>query len=80
MIRAKKPWSVAAAAAILLGVGVASFGFGMKSQSLGQPIKPEEHKGDKIADACVEATQAGKAATEMKSKATTKQKRPFPPG
>src|SRR5262245_19866495 len=73
MIRAKKPWSVAAAAAILLGVGVASFGFGMKSQSLGQPKEPEKHKGDKIADACVDAKGAIDLAKKKKTEATTKE-------
>src|SRR5262249_31845067 len=70
MIRAKKPWSVAAAAAILLGVGVASFGFGMKTQSLGQPKDPDKHKGDKIADAVIVAKGAATEASGMKTKET----------
>jgi type IV pilus assembly protein PilM len=71
MIRAKKPWSVAAAAAILLGVGVASFGFGMKTQSLGQPKDYEKHKGDKIADAVGEARGAAGDAKKIKDKETS---------
>ncbi|MCX7702102.1 MAG: type IV pilus assembly protein PilM [Gemmataceae bacterium] len=69
MIRAKKPWSVAAAAAMLLGVGVVSLGFGMKSQSLGQPKDPDKYRGDKVADACLKVEGAVKAAQQNKSAA-----------
>jgi type IV pilus assembly protein PilM len=74
MIRAKKPWSVAAAAAMLLGVGVVSLGFGMKSQSLGHPKDPDKHRGDKVADACLAADRAAKAAQSNKSAAENKKR------
>jgi type IV pilus assembly protein PilM len=72
MIRAKKPWSVGAAAALLLGIGVVSFGFGMKTQSLGQPINPETHREDKIASAALAAKDAIKLATDKKAEAEAK--------
>ncbi len=72
MIRAKKPWSVAAAAAILLGVGFVSFGFGMRSQSLGNPLNPNATDG--IAKAVKEADGAVKAAGDKKTEAGNKQK------
>jgi type IV pilus assembly protein PilM len=37
MIRAKKPWSVAAAAALLLGLGVLTGGYAMMTNALGDP-------------------------------------------
>lgn len=73
MIRAKKPWSVAAAAAILLGVGFVSFGFGMRSQSLGNPLNPDATPNDVIAKAVKDADGAVKAAGNKKTEATTKQ-------
>ncbi len=72
MIRAKKPWSVGAAAALLLGIGMVSFGFGMKTQSLGQPIKPEDHRGDRIADAVIAGNDAIKLAASKKADADQK--------
>src|SRR5262249_13363184 len=69
LIRAKKPWSVAAAAAILLGIGVVSFGFGMKSQSLGHPIQSERDKykdSDQIAKACID----GQGAVDLAGRKT----------
>lgn len=73
MIRAKKPWSVAAAAAILLGVGIVSFGFGMRSKSLGNPVNPDATPNDPIAKAVKEAKGAADAAGAKKSEATAKQ-------
>lgn len=73
MIRAKKPWSVAAAAAILLGVGVVSFGFGMRSQSLGNPIAPEKTPDDKISAGVTQVKGAAEAAGRKKTEAANNQ-------
>ncbi len=72
MIRAKKPWSVAAAAAILLGVGVVSFGFGMRSQSLGNPLTPEATPRDKISEAVTAVKGAVDAAKKKGEEAKAK--------
>lgn len=73
MIRAKKPYSVAAAAAMLLGVGVLAFGFGMRSQSLGNPLTPQDTPDDPISKAVLASTSAVEQAGKKKTEATTKQ-------
>src|SRR5258706_1986538 len=71
MIRAKKPWSVAAAAAILLGIGVVSFGFGMRSQSLGNPLDPPKTPDEPIAKSVVDAKAAGEQAKKKLTESNT---------
>lgn len=57
-IRAKKPYMVAAAAALLLGLGVMALGYGVKSAALGNPLDP-----DKSDDPVAKAMKAGKAVS-----------------
>src|SRR5207249_3133887 len=56
LIRAKKPYMVAAAAALLLGLGIMALGYGYKSSALGNPLEP-----DKSNDPIAEAIKKGKA-------------------
>lgn len=78
MIRAKKPWSVAAAAALLLGLGILTGGYAIKSHALGQPlIETEEQKAkaeqDRIGKAILAGDKAVKLADHKEAEAKTKQ-------
>jgi type IV pilus assembly protein PilM len=71
-IRAKKPWMVAAAAALLLGAGVLTLGYGLKSRALGHPIDFEKYD-DPIAKAMKEGKNAVGRAQAQNSLATTRE-------
>src|SRR5262249_53711715 len=55
-----------------LGVGVVSFGFGMRSQSLGQPVNPEKAPNDSIAKAVIDVKGATDAAKNKAEEAKKK--------
>src|SRR6266849_3646309 len=49
MIRAKKPWAVAAAAALLFGTSMLAYGFNRQFVAVASPaVKEERTKGDKV--------------------------------
>jgi hypothetical protein len=78
MIRAKKPWSVAAAAALLLGLGILTGGYALRSHALGQPlIETESQRAaaqeDNIGKAILLGEKAGKEYDRKESEAKTKQ-------
>ncbi|HEV3144081.1 MAG TPA: type IV pilus assembly protein PilM [Gemmataceae bacterium] len=74
MIRAKKPWSVAAAAAILLGLGVLTLGFSYMTNALGNPVDYKNAPdSDQIAKAMKEADAAKGAAATQLSTASARQ-------
>src|SRR5262249_47488487 len=72
MIRAKKPWSVAAAAAILLGIGVLAGGYAYMTKALGNPVD-FKNNDDPIAASMKEADDAKTAADTQRSTANTRQ-------
>src|SRR5262245_48902912 len=72
MIRAKKPWSVAAAAAILLGVGVLAGGYAYMTKALGNPVD-YKNNDDPIAASMKDADAAKTAADTQRSTANTRQ-------
>src|SRR5262245_28883589 len=59
-IRAKKPYMVAAAAALLLGLGVMALGYGYKSAALGNPLSPKDST-DPVAQAMTKGEDVVKA-------------------
>jgi len=66
MIRAKKPWSVAAAAALLFGIGFLTFGFSWMNNAWGDPDHPD-NPNDLVAKSMKEA----KAAVDAKKSQDT---------
>ncbi|MFL5343057.1 MAG: type IV pilus assembly protein PilM [Gemmataceae bacterium] len=71
-IRAKKPWMVAAGAALLAGLGVLCAGYGFQSASLGNPIDPEKHN-DRVAKEMVSSAGMVKKAQAQNSAATARE-------
>src|SRR6516162_7512662 len=62
-IRAKKPWMVAASAALLAGLGILALGYGLKSNALGNSLDPK-NSTDKVA---VAMNNGEKAAGDSKA-------------
>jgi type IV pilus assembly protein PilM len=71
-IREKKPWAIAAAACLLLGLGVMTLGYSVKSNALGNPLATSG--SDVVYSAVKAADDAVKLAGAKNTEASTRKK------